>query len=329
MQADGVPICHIKYERTARIVFSVRVKSMARIAAFLTRRRSPVGRYIRMNRWLWKRLPSKLRNTRLMRGYGTILHKLVLRRADRRQFIGTFFFRNRPQLELMRRLTGPKPGGSTLNIAILGCSIGAEIYSILSTLRAARPDLNVTACAVDNSAEVLNVAKEAVYTSQLCDFVGSSIFERMTDTEFGEMFESDGEVSRVKSWIREGISWQLGDAGDPGLVGVIGHQDMVVASNFLCHMQAAEAESCLRNMARLVKPGGHLIVTGIDLDIRAKVARELGWRPVLELIEDIHEGDPTLRQDWPCEWWGLEPLSKDRPDWQMRYATAFSLKEDD
>jgi chemotaxis methyl-accepting protein methylase len=86
-----------------------------------------------------------------MRGYGTVLHKLVCRRADRRQFIGTFFFRNRPQLELMRRLTGPKPAGSMLNIAILGCSIGAEIYSILSTIRAARPDLNVTACAVDIS----------------------------------------------------------------------------------------------------------------------------------------------------------------------------------
>jgi chemotaxis methyl-accepting protein methylase len=309
----------------------VRVKrySMARIAAFLMRRRSPVGRYIRLNRWLWKRLPSKLRNTKLMRGYGTILHKLVCRRADRRQFTGTFFFRNRPQLELMRRLTGPKPGGSTLNIAILGCSIGAEIYSILSTIRAARPDLNVRVCAVDNSAEVLNVAKEAVYTSQLCNFVGSSIFERMTEGEFEEMFESDGRVLRVRSWIREGISWHLGDAGDPGLVGVIGRQDMVVASNFLCHMEPAEAETCLRNMARLVKPGEHLIVTGIDLDVRAKVARDLRWRPVLELIEEIHEGDPSLRRDWPCEWWGLEPLSKKRPDWQMRYATAFWLNEDD
>jgi hypothetical protein len=78
-------------------------------------------------------------------------------------------------------------------------------------------------------------------------------------------------------------------------------------------MQATEAENCLWNMARLVKPGGDLSVTGIDLDIRAKVARDLVWRPVLELIEEIHEGDPTLRQDWPCDWWGLEPLSKDRP----------------
>jgi chemotaxis methyl-accepting protein methylase len=131
---------------------------MARIAAFLMRRRSPVGLYMRLNTWLWKRLPSKLRDTKLMRGYGTILNKLVRRRADRRQFTGTFFFRNRPQLELMRRLIGRKPGGSTLNIAIIGCSIGAEINSILSTIRAARPDLNVSVCAVDNSAEVLKVA---------------------------------------------------------------------------------------------------------------------------------------------------------------------------
>jgi chemotaxis methyl-accepting protein methylase len=296
---------------------------MARIAAFLMRRRSPVGLYMRLNTWLWKRLPSKLRDTKLMRGYGTILNKLVRRRADRRQFTGTFFFRNRPQLELMRRLIGRKPGGATLNIAIIGCSIGAEIYSILSTIRAARPDLNVSVCAVDNSAEVLNVAKEAVYTSQLCDFVGSSIFERMTDMEFGEMFEGDRREARVRSWIRDGISWHLGDAGDPGLMRVLGPQDIVVASNFLCHMEPVHAENCLRNMARIVKPGGHLFVTGIDLDVRAKVASDLGWRPVLELIEEIHEGDPSVRRDWPCAWWGLEPLNKKRADWQMRYASVF------
>jgi chemotaxis methyl-accepting protein methylase len=263
-----------------------------------------------------------------MRGYGKILHEVV-RSAERMQFTGTFFFRNRPQLELMRRLTERKPAGSTLSITILGCSIGAEIYSILSTIRVARPDLKVIVWAVDNSAEVLKVAREAAYTSQLCDFVGSAIFERITEREFEEVFESDGNVARVKPWIREGISWHLGDAGDPDLVRITGPQDMVVASNFLCHMKPAEAEKCLRNMARIVKRGGHLFVTGVDLDVRAKVARELGWRPVLDLIEEIHEGDPSVRRDWPCKWWGLEPFDKKRPDWQMRYATAFLLNEDD
>src|SRR5262245_28860645 len=150
---------------------------MAGVAAFLTRRRSPVGLYLRLNASLWKQLPSTVRNTKLMRGYGAILHELVRRRADRKQFTGTFFFRNRPQLELMCRIAKRKPGGATLNIAVLGCSIGAEVYSILSAIRAERSDLNVSVWAVDNSAEVLKVAQEAAYTSRLCDFVGSSIFE--------------------------------------------------------------------------------------------------------------------------------------------------------
>jgi chemotaxis methyl-accepting protein methylase len=229
----------------------------------------------------------------------------------------------------MLRLTGRKPVGSTLNIAVLGCSIGAEVYSILSTIRVARPDLIVSVSAVDNSAEVLKVAREAVYTSQICNLVGSSIFERMTEAEFEQMFEGDSKGAKVRSWIRQGVSWHLNDAGDPDLVHVIGHQDMVVASNFLCHMEPAGAERCLRNMAGIVNPEGYLFVTGVDLEVRATVARDLGWRPILELIEEIHDGDPSVRRDWPCAWWGLEPLNKKRADWQMRYASAFRLNEDD
>lgn len=302
---------------------------MTKLAKLLLRRRSPANFYIRLNTWLWKRLPAELRNTMPMRWYGTILHKLVSRRANRRQFTGTFFLRNRPTLELMRRVTGTKPQGSTLTIAVLGCSIGAEVYSILWTIRSARPDLSVRLSAVDNSAEVLKIAEEATYTSKTCDFVGSSIFERMTNAEFGEMFDGDRHDARVRPWIREGISWRLSDAGDAGLIRALGPQDMVVASNFLCHMAPPEAENCLRNIARIVKPGGHLFVSGIDLDVREKVARDLRWRPVPELIEEIHDGDPSVRGDWPCAWWGLEPLDAKRDGWQMRYAAVFRLNEGD
>jgi chemotaxis methyl-accepting protein methylase len=296
---------------------------MAKIAAFLTRRRSPINIYIRFNAWLWKRLPSGLLNSKPLRAYGVFLHKLVCRHANRTQFTGTFFLRNRPQLELMRRLAQQMPERSTLNIAVLGCSIGAEVYSILSTIRVARSDLNVRLRALDNSAEVLKIAQEAVYTSEASDLVGESIFERMTDAEFSYMFEGDRREARVRSSIREGISWHLADAGDPLLLRSVGPQDFVVASNFLCHMKPLEAENCLRNISGMVKPGGYLFVTGVDLDVRAKVARELVWQPVLELIEDIHDADPSVRRDWPCAWWGLEPLDKKKADWQMRYATVF------
>src|SRR5207245_1507271 len=102
---------------------------------------------------------------------------------------------------------------------------------------------------------------------------------------------------------------------------------MVVANNFLCHMDPPNAERCLRNIARLVKPGGYLFVSGIDLDVRTRVAREMGWKPVTELIREIHEGDAHLTRDWPLQYWGLEPLDETRRDWTVRYASVFQLSE--
>src|SRR5271166_6368166 len=287
------------------------------------RRRSPIGVYLRLNKWVWKRLPPAFLNSSPISSYGMFLQKLARRRSKRTQYTGTFFLRNRPELELMRRLVELNASGSTLRIAVVGCSIGAEVYSILWTLRSARPDLNLQMCAVDISAEVLNLAREAVYTSQTSDFVGASIFERMSLEELAEMFEWKGEEARVKSWLREGIRWQVGDAGDSELIDILGPQNIVVASNFLCHMEPPDAEKCLRNIAGLVKPGGYLFVSGVELEVRAKVAGDLGWRPVSELIEEIHDGDPSVRGDWPWEWWGLEPLSKRRHNWRMWYAAAF------
>jgi hypothetical protein len=44
-----------------------------------------------------------------------------------------------------------------------------------------------------------------------------------------------------------------------------------------------------------------------DLDVRAKVARDLRWRPVPELIKEIHEADPSVRGTGPSHGgdWGL------------------------
>ena len=53
-------------------------------------------------------------------------------------------------------------------------------------------------------------------------------------------------------------------------------------------------------------PGGFLFVSGVDLDVRTKVAADLGWKPCLELLEEMHEGDSSLRTSWPCKYWGLE-----------------------
>src|SRR5262249_52511394 len=215
---------------------------------------------------------------------------------------------------------------------------------------ALRPDLTLRMYAVDISQEILEFAEKGVYSlSNGLDVTKGSndeglknrgdmawntardqnapMFNRMTDKEVEAMFDIEGDQARVRSWIKEGVVWLRGDAGDPELVRLLGSQDMVLANRFLCHMEPAAAERCLRNVARLVEPSGHLFVSGIDLDVRTRLAQEMGWKPVPDLIKEIHEGDPSLRQGWPLEYWGLEPFWDDRSDWKFRYASVFQIGE--
>jgi SAM-dependent methyltransferase len=292
-------------------------------------RKSPVNAYLRVNKWLWNHLPLSLTTLHPFRSYSRFLHGLVRLTAARRHYRGTFFFRNRPQLELIRRLADQKGKGSTLKIGFLGCSNGAEVYSVLWTIRSARPDLKVISHAVDISEEVLDLAKQGVYSLKAPELVETPIFARMTGDELQDMFDVDRERDevKIKTWIKEGIIWHLGDAASSELLNVVGPQDIVVANNFLCHMPPPTAERCLRDIARLVTSGGYLFISGIDLDVRTKVALDLGWKPVRDFMEDIHDGDPSLRNDWPLEYWGLEPFDKTRSDWKVRYASVFSWGE--
>jgi chemotaxis methyl-accepting protein methylase len=202
----------------------------------------PAGFYLRLNRRIWKFLLAC--GISILSGHTDNLVRLL---ATREQYFGTFFLRNRPALELMRRLVEQEPDRSTLRIAVLACSAGAEIYSILCTIRSARPDLKVLVRAVDISKEILNFAEKGVYASDTRGLVGSSIFERLTAYEMEHMFDSEGDEARVKPWLREGTTWQLGDASSPELILFLGPQDIVVANNFLCHMEPPAAENCLRN----------------------------------------------------------------------------------
>ena len=50
----------------------------------------------------------------------------------------------------------------------------------------------------------------------------------------------------------------------------------------------------------------------------------MGWRPVPELMREVHDGDTSLRCGWPLEYWGLEPYRDNRPDSGIRYASGLS-----
>jgi chemotaxis methyl-accepting protein methylase len=277
------------------------------------------------------------------------LNHLVRLHADRQQSFGTFFLRNRAELELLRRLLNQKPKGSRLDMLILACSKGAEVYSMAWTIHSARPDLQLNLHAVDISEEIIDFASKGIYSfadSDSADFSSkeaakrrgdvnwntsrdqnASIFERLTKQEIDSMFEVEGDQVRVKPSLKEGICWLCGDASDSKLLGRIGPQEIVVANRFLCHMKPADAQSCLRKLARLVKPGGYLFVSGIDLDVRTKVARDLDWKPIPDLLREVHEGDTSVRHGWPLQYWGLEPFDDRRSDRGIRYASVFQIGE--
>lgn len=204
-------------------------------------------------------------------------------------------------------------------MAVLGCSTGGEAYSFHYTVKKARPDLQVCTEAVDINARALETAEAGVYPRD------SSELSKISPEERSHLFVETGDNLTMTPEFREGLFWHVGDVGDPNLASALGLHDIVVANRFLCHMPAGKAERCLRNIATMVRPEGYLFVTGIDLDIRERVSSELGWEPVEDLLEQICEGDPTLRISWPLRYWAVEPINRDYPDWKRWYARVFRL----
>jgi chemotaxis methyl-accepting protein methylase len=309
--------------------------------------------YLRLNRLIWNHLPISIKKLPIGMAYGRQLHWVVSRLSKRNQSHATFFMRNRPEMELMCRVVDQKSRGADVTISVLGCSKGAEVYSILWNIRRSRPDLRVTLQAVDVSAEIVDFAREGAYSLKGPDSFKAlddsrmtadeklfrltyrdqgfneceSIFERLDQSDMDAMFDRSGDRATVKPWLREGIAWRVGDASDRGLIRELGAQDVVVANRFLCHMPPAAAENCLRNLSNLVRRGGYIFVSGVDLDVRTRVAKELHWEPVSDLIREIHEGDFSLTPGWPLNWWGLEPFRQERADWKIRYASVFRVGE--
>jgi SAM-dependent methyltransferase/mannose-6-phosphate isomerase-like protein (cupin superfamily) len=281
--------------------------------------------YLRLNGKLWKNLPDSISTLWPVLLYGNLLHGLARRHETRAQAPSTFFLRNRPQLELIRRLLERRTETGPLRVAVLGCSAGAEAYSIAWRIRSVRPDLKLILHAVDISKQAVAFGECGRYSLEASQLTGTDIYERMNEKEMMELFHRDGDVVIVKSWIKQGIKWLVGDVTEPDTIDALGPQDIVTANNFLCHMHPLKAERCLRNIALLVRPNGYLFVSGIDLDVRTKVAGDLGWRPLEELLEEIHAGDPCMKTYWPWHYAGVEPLNKNRRDWKRRYAAAFQV----
>ncbi|HEY5803050.1 MAG TPA: CheR family methyltransferase [Lysobacter sp.] len=283
-----------------------------------------------IGRWLWRRLPASLLASRPMRRLNMEIYDRYVRHTERYQTHFTWFVRNPPQLALITDLIfSSPPTGTKLRVMSVGCSVGAELYSLLWLIRRVQPDISIDARGIDIVPDAVASARRGSYWLELPSSCGGTLQidgrnVLSTSAEaIGEIFEvcSNG-VYVVKDAIRAGATWYVGNAADPDLRDAHGLQDVVLACNFLGPMEPGMAESCIRNVAALVIPGGYLVIDGVDLGVKARVLKQLGFLPITEDAQCIHEADPTKR-DWPWTRWSLEPFDDSKADWPYRYVTIF------
>ena len=266
----------------------------------------------------WNSLPRPVRSWKYTRALGRRIHRRACRVQARGGACFTCFFRNLPQLEVIRDLVLAMPPGRPIKIMSLGCSTGAELYSVLWLIRIARPARQIQALGIDTAEDCIHAASRGVYPFQVPEVAVAGI----SGTSHERFLTREGKTLVIQDWVKEAVRWAVGDACSPDLAARFGLHDMVLANNFLYHMSPERADACLRNLARLVAPNGYLVVSGADLDLRSRILGELGFVPVSARCEEIHAAE-DVRAAWPLRVWGLEPIDRSRQDWPARYVTVF------
>jgi chemotaxis methyl-accepting protein methylase len=272
---------------------------------------------------LWQRLPIWLKERPPGRHFNELIHWLSRKYSSRRQAhvapTTTRFLRYPPLVLTICDLINDLKPDDTVRLCVMGCSTGAELYTVLWAMRKARGDLKIVSTGVDLSVPAIEKAKVGRYSTK------DEELSRLPEALFSELFDADQSILTIKPSLVAGVEWIVGDVRDDGLRARLGLQDIVIANNFLMFMKEREAANCLRNIIKLVKPGGLILCRGVDLDVREQVAQQLGLRPIPNRIDEIHNDAVDARRGWPWEYWGLEPLDKTRKDWVRRYATIFQV----
>jgi chemotaxis protein methyltransferase CheR len=250
-------------------------------------------------------------------------HQWLLLASSRENHTFTQFVRLPHQLEALAGpvvdFLRPKDSVKPIRVVVFGCSNGAEPYSMASTLMSRRPDISFEIFATDIDPGMIEKAVAARYTREE---VAKNHF--VDSTFIATTFLAKDEVLEVRPEIRLRTRFQIADVLDEGFVAAIEKADIVVAQNFLYHLERKQARAAFAHMCAVLKPRSALFVDGMDLDIRYALSKKAGLVPLDSLISEIHNDGLVLRGGpWPWQYWGLEPLNTARKDWKRRYATIF------
>lgn len=157
-------------------------------------------------------------------------------------------------------------GRGAIKIAVVGCSAGEEVYSLLAALDQAGLRSRVELRAIDNDPQMLIRAQRAAYS--FGEYGGRQNFFEGLPREYREYFvehPTDSAFFTLVPRIKKGVHFQLADAAKSDFKTNVPRQDVVVMNNVLVHVQAEEREKIISNVINSLSPGG-LLITNEDID---------------------------------------------------------------
>lgn len=205
-----------------------------------------------------------------------------------------------------------------LKITVLGCSNGAEPYSIASVLRNRHPDLPFAIYAYDIDRASIDKAINARYAYE-------EVFntEYMTADFVSATFDREKDFYVIKEDIRKCVHFDVTDALNPELKERLGTSDIIYAQHFLIHLKPHNAVQAFNNICNLLNPKAALFIAGIEHDLVTKMTRKKNLMPLEYKIEEIHKEMGIYGRGWPYTYTGVEPFMAVKQDWQRRYSTIF------
>ncbi len=266
-----------------------------------------------------KQLNRRLFDLPPARRIGGYIYNWRRRQQQPTQSTTTIFFRNLQQLAALTDPLASLTRAERLSVLVAGCSSGCEAYSLAGLLALSFPHLDWRIVGVDISRETLGVAECGCYTRDYGLGLAKNGLARQIEDR---IFTRAGHDWKIVSDIRERVSFAYGDVLSAEFQ-EFKEFDLVLGQNFMIHMDLVSARIALGSLVASTRSGGALFLGGMDLDTKADLLAAHQLTPLNWNIVDIHDADEMRRSAWPWYYWSLEPISRRRRDYLVRYSTIF------
>lgn len=222
-----------------------------------------------------------------------------------------------PVLDFIARGSG-SPAQAPLQINVMAGSIGAEAYTLASTLLSLRPDIDFHIHCSDLNEATVTRGLEGIYSAD--EVMAGQLPERF----FRNTFDRVDGFYRVKSAIRKRVTFFKADIITDPLANLYPPGDILFLQNVLFHLEYNAAHRAFNNALSTGKTHHALFIDGMSLDMRVELTHRHQLVPLDYKIRAIHQ---HARRHVPEDWWnyyfGAEPYLFFKPERQRRYSTIF------